>query len=234
MTRLGKILVILIAFVSLAFAGFSIVVFYAGPNWQEQAGQIEGYKFTYTPGENPTWSAVKARGDVNIATDKNLAKVIDAVLAEKLKDVNAEVADFSGRIPALTAELAANSAANTADEPALAAYIQAEQARLVALNAALAKLEAEVLAQTAAAQQIENIASSRREDVFCLGGQLAEIRADKYRLGVILRDLAEDLEHVNGNVERAGERQRKLKADLDAEGYNPPAVPQPVGQPAVQ
>ena len=91
MTRLGKILVILIAFVSLAFAGFAIVVYYAGPNWQEMAGQIEGYKFTYTPGENPTWSAVKARGDVNIATDKNLAKVIDAVLAEKLKDVNAEV-----------------------------------------------------------------------------------------------------------------------------------------------
>jgi hypothetical protein len=234
MTRLGKILVILIAFVSLAFAGFSIVVYYAGPNWQEMAGQIEGYTFTYTPGENPTWSAVKARGAVNIATDKNLAKVIDAVLADRLKDVNAEVADYTGRIPPLTAELAATSAANTADEPALLAYIKAEQDRLMALNTDLAKLEAAVLAQTSAAQQIENIASSRREDVFCLGGQLAEIRADKYRLGVILRDLAEELEHVNGNVERATERQNKLHADLDAAGYNPPAVPQPVGSPVVQ
>ena len=229
MTRLGKILVIL-----MAFAGFSIVVYYAGPNWQEMAGQIEGYKFTYTPGEAPTWSAVKDRGAVNIATDKNLAKVIDAVLADRLKDVNAEVAGYTSQIPPLTAELAANSAANTADEPALAAYIKAERARLEALNAELATLEAAVLAQTAAAQQIENIASSRREDVFCLDGQLAEIRADKYRLGVILRDLSEDLEHVNGNVERATERQNKLKADLDAVGYNPAAVPPPVGQPAVQ
>ncbi len=232
MTRFGKILVVLIAFASLAFAGFAIAVYYAGPNWQEIAGKIEGYKFTYNPGETPTWSGVKARGDVNIATDKSLAKVIDAVLADKLKDVNAELADFQGRIPPLTDELAKTTAANAADIPALEAYVVAEQARLVALNADLAKLEAAVLAQTAAAQQIENIATARREDAFCLGGQLAEIRADKYRLGVVLRDLAEDLEHVNGNVERASERQHKLKADLESDGYNPQVVPQPAEQPA--
>ena len=63
MTRFGKILVILIAFVSLAFAGLAIVVSYAGPNWQEIAGQIEGYKFSLSTGENPTWTAVRARGD---------------------------------------------------------------------------------------------------------------------------------------------------------------------------
>ena len=231
MTRFGKILVILIAFVSLAFAGFAMVVFYAGPNWAEMAGQIEGYKFTLSTGENPTWSAVKARGDVNVASDKNLAKVIDAVLTDKLKDIDAEVADYSGRLPPLTAELAATSAANALDIPALEAYIVAERARLVALNAQVATLEASVLAQTDKAQKIENIASARRDDKFRLDGQLAEIRADQYRLKAILRDLAEELEQVNGNLERAGERQDNLKRDVESNDYNPVAVP-PAGKSA--
>lgn len=223
MTRIGKILVVLIAFVSLAFAGFSIVVSYAGPNWPEIAGQIEGYKFTLSTGENPTWSAVKARGDVSVASDKNLAKVIDAVLTDKLKDIDAEVADYSGRIPPLTAELAATSAANAVDIPALEAYIVAERARLVALNTQVAGLEAQVLAQTDKAQKIENIAGARRDDKFRLDGQLAEIRADQYRLGAILRDLAEELEQVNGNLERAGERQSNLQKDLYSPEAEPPA-----------
>ena len=226
MTRFGKILVILIAFASLAFAGFAIVVFYAGPNWQEMAGQIEGYKFSLSTGENPTWSAVKARGDVNVSSDKNLAKVIDAVLADQLKDLNAEVTDYTGRIPPLTEELAKTSAANAADLPALATYITAERARWVALNTKVAGLEAQVLAQTDASQKLENIASARREDVIRLKGQLDEINADKYRLGAILRDLAEDLEQVNGNIERAVERQKKLQIDLDLDPYNP-GVAQP-------
>lgn len=219
MTRFGKILVILIAFVSLAYAGFAIVIFYAGPNWQEMAGQIEGYKFALSTGEKPTWSAVRARGDEPVATDKNLAKVIDAVLADKLKRVNEEVADFEGRIPTLTAELATTEAANLADEPAVAAYIVAERARIAALDARVAGLEAEVLAKTDEAQKLENIASDRREDVFRLAGQLAEIRADKFRLEAIRRQLAEELEQINGSIERAEERQRNLQAD----GYSPPA-----------
>lgn len=226
MTRFGKILVILIAFVSLAFAGLSIVVFYAGPNWQEMAGQIEGYKFSLSTGENPTWSAVHARGDVNIATDKNLAKVIDAVLTDKLKRANDELADYSGRIPPLTAELESTKAANTADVPALAAYIAAKQALLTALDEKVATLQAQVLAQTSAAQKLENIASSRREDVFRLSGQLAEIRADMFRLKQIRHQLAEELEQVNGNVERAGERQRMLQEDL----YSPGEVVQPAAE----
>lgn len=223
MTRFGKILVILIAFVSLAFAGLAIVVSYAGPNWQEIAGQIEGYKFSLSTGENPTWTAVRARGDEQVATDKNLAKVIDAVLTDKLKRTSDEAADYTGRIPPLTAELESTKAANAVDVPALAAYIKAKQARLVALDAKVSELQAQVLAQTSSAQKLENIASSRREDVFRLSGQLAEIRADMFRLQEIRRQLAEELEQVNGNVERAGERQRKLQEDL----YNPGEVVQP-------
>ena len=216
MTRFGKILVILITFASLAFAGLAIVVFYAGPNWQELAGQIEGYKFTLSTGENPTWSAVRARGDEQVATDKNLSKVIDAVLADKLKRINEETADFQSRIPPLTEELEKSKVANLADIPALEEYIKAERARLDSLNAEVAKLESQVLAETGTSQRIENIASDRREDVFRLTGQLDEIRADKFRLEAIRRQLAEELEQVLGNIERAEERQQKLGED-----YNP-------------
>ena len=211
MTRLGKILVVLIAFVSLAFAGFAIVIFYAGPNWQEMAGQIEGYKFTLSAGENPTWTAVRARGDEQVATDKNLAKVIDAVLADKLKRKKDETADYQGRIPPLTAELETSKAANESDVPALDAYIAAERERLLAINTAIAKLQAEVLEKTDAAQKLENIASDRREDVFRLAGELTEVRADEFRLAAVKRQLSEELEQVNGNIERAEERQVQLK-----------------------
>lgn len=210
MTRFGKILVILISFVSLAFAGFAIVVYYAGPNWQELAGQIEGYKFSQSTGENPTWSAVRAQGDQTVSTDKNLAKVIDAVLADKLNILNQETADYTGRIPPLTEELEKTKASNIADIPALSAYIIAERARVAALGEDLAKLEAEVLTKTDVAQKLENIASFRREDVFRLTGQLAEIRADKFRLQAIQRQLTEELEQVNGNIERAEERRNQL------------------------
>jgi len=224
MTRIGKILVILITFASLAFAGFAILVVNAGPNWKEMAGQIEGYKFTLSTGENPTWSAVRARGDSQVASDKNLAKVIDAVLADKLKGIQEEAADYQGRIPPLKDELEKSKVANEADLPALAAYILAERARLDALNAEVAKLESQVLAETGTAQKLENIASDRRDDVFKLTGQLTELRTDKFRLEAIKRQLAEELEQVLGNIERAEERQKQISnSEEKPADYNPPA-----------
>ncbi|RLS41321.1 MAG: hypothetical protein DWH81_06170 [Planctomycetota bacterium] len=214
MTRIGKILVVLIAVVSLAFAGFAMLIFYAGPNYREMAGQIEGYKFTLSSGENPTWSAVRARGDSQVASDKSLAKVIDAVLADKLKAIQDESTDYKNRIPSLTEELEKTKAANEADLPALTEYIAAQRTRLEALNAQVAQLQSQVLAETANAQKLENIASARRDDVFKLNGQLTEVRTDKFRLEAIKRQLAEELEQVIGNIERAEERQKKLEQDV--------------------
>lgn len=214
MTRVGKILVVLISIASLAFAGFAILIFYAGPNYEEMAGLIDGYKFTLSTGENPTWSAVRARGDSQVASDKSLAKVIDAVLADKLKAIQDESADFKSRIPPLTEELERTKAANEADIPALTEYIAAQRVRLEALNTQLGQLESQVLAETANAQKLENIASARRDDVFKLGGQLTEVKADKFRLEAIKRQLAEELEQVIGNIERAEARQKKLEQDV--------------------
>lgn len=210
MTRFGKILVILITFASLSFAGFAIVTTYGGPNWQEIASQIDGYKFSYTGGENPTWTAVRARGDEQVASDRNLAKVIDAVLADKISKLNAEKADYQAKTPPLTEALAKSQAGNQADIPALQDYIVQERARIAALNTLIAGMEAKVLAQTDASQKLENIASARREDVFRLNGELSEIRGDKTRLEAIARHLAEELEQVNGNIERAEQRRDTL------------------------
>lgn len=210
MTRFGKILVILITFASLAFAGFAIAATYGGPNWEELASQIKGYKFTHTGGENPTWTAVRARGEEQVASDRNLAKVIDAVLADKIAKLNAEKTDYQNRIPPLTEALAKTKAANEADVPAIQAYIVQERARVNALNTALAALESKVQAETSASQKLENIASARREDVFRLTGELSEIRADKTRLEAIKRNLAEELEQLNGNIERAEQRRESL------------------------
>ena len=221
MTRLGKILVVFIAFVSLAFAGFAILVFNAGPNWQEVSGRIKDYKFSLAAGEIPTWSAVLAVGDVPIASDVNLAKVIDAVLADKLKRTEDKVADCESKIPPLTAELAKTTTANKADIPALEAYVVAERARLAAFQVELASLQSQVLAQTGVAQKLENVASARRDDVFRLSGQLEQIRADQVRLIALRRQLAEDLEQVIGNIERAEERQARIRMDLATLGEQP-------------
>lgn len=210
MTRIGKILVILITFASLAFAGFAIVATYGGPNWQEMASQIDGYKFRYTGGENPVWTAVRARGEEQVASDRNLPKVIDAVLADKISKLNAEKTSYQNRIPPVAEALATTQANNQADLPAIRDYIVQERARIEALNAVRADLEKKVLAQTAAAQKLGNIASARREDVFRLTGELAEIRADQVRVGAVRRHLAEELEQVNGNIERAVQRQDSL------------------------
>lgn len=210
MTSFGKTLVIFLTFASLAFAGFAIAATYGGPNWQEMASQIEGYKFTYTGGENPTWTAVRARGDEQVASDRNLAKVIDAVLADKISKLNAEKTDYQGKIPPLKEAFAKAQAEHEADLPAIQNYIVKERARVAALNTLLAGLEAKVLAQTSESQKLENIASARREDVFRLTGELAEIRGDKTRLEALRRSLAEELEQINGNIERAEQRRDSL------------------------
>lgn len=210
MTRFGKILVILITFASLAFGGFAIVATYGGPNWEEMASRIQGYKFTYTGGEKPTWTAVRARGDEQVKSDINLAVVIDAVLADKIKRLSDEKQAYLDKIPPLTAALEKSRADNQADVPAIQAYIVQERARVAALNAAMSALEKKVLAQTDAAQKLENIASARREDVFRLTGELAEVRADQARLEAVKRQLAEELQQVNGNIERAEQRRASL------------------------
>ena len=191
-----------------------MLIFYAGPNYPEMASQIDGYKFTLSSGENPTWSAVRARGDSQVASDKSLAKVIDAVLADKLKTIQDESTDFKNRIPPLTEELEKTKAANEADIPALTEYIAAQRTRMAALNTQLGQLQSQVLAETANAQKLENIASARRDDVFKLSGQLTEVKADKFRLEAIKRKLAEELEQVIGNIERAEARQKKLEQDI--------------------
>lgn len=213
MTRFGKILVVLITFASLAFAGFAIAVTYGGPNWPQMASQIEGYKFTYVGGEKPTWTAVRARGDEQVASDLNLGKVIDAVLADKIKRLTDEKNGYVEKTPPLIEALEKSKASNAADEPALKAYIIKERARVEAMYTALQALEAQVLKKTDDAQKLENIASARREDVFRIQGELAEVRADKSRLEVIRRNLSEELEQINGNIERAEQRRESLHSE---------------------
>lgn len=211
MTRFGKILVVLIAVASLAFAGFAIVVFYGGPNWPQIASEMTDYKFTFTPGEKPTWSVVRARGDEKVASDPNLAKCIDAALADRVTKLQAEVTDYQGRKPALVADLTALQETTKVDIPALDEYIKGERTRLVALSDSWNKLNKTSLTLAAQAQTAENQAADRRDEVFQLTGQVAEVRADAFRLEALKRQLAEELEQVNGNLERAEERQRQLE-----------------------
>lgn len=216
MTRFGKILVVLIAVASLAFAGFAIVVFQGGPNWPQIASDMTDYKFTYVPGEKPVWTVVLARGDEQIASDPNLAKCIDLALADRSKRLETEIKDFQDRKSPLEVELASLQGGIKVDVPALDSYILGERKRLADLNTQWDTLNKQSLTLTGQAQDAENLTADRRSEVFQLTVQLSEVRADAFRLEALKRQISEELEQVNGNLERAEERRRQLE-------YNPPA-----------
>jgi len=67
-----------------------------------------------------------------------------------------------------------------------------------------------VIAATNDAQKLENQIVNRREDVFRLQEQVAELRIDLFRLEAIRDELVHSLNQVQGNMELATERQKRL------------------------
>ena len=214
MTKIGKIIVVLIAFGSLAFMGFAFSVWSGGPNWQAEAEKLTDYVFEYTAGENPSWTGKEKSSGETIKTSPNLASVVIAAQTHKLQKLQNEISEVQGAIPPIQQRLEEAKKLNAADlesmkkrQDQLAAEYEQLNNQIVA-----ASNEARNLAQQA--HQLRTEAEHRREDVFRLQQEIAQIRTESYALEQKRVQLVDQLHRVENYVLNLERRHQQLTATV--------------------
>lgn len=211
-TSIGKLLAIFVAVASVSFLGVVIATVFGGPSWQDVMAQKEfrGYRIEKSSGPDAQWSATRARDEGNVGTSKVLPDVLTKVMDDVIQARNQRVQDLQARIPNLEQKIARIKDAIEKDDAALQAYIDQEMARLAEVRKNEQEQAALVIAATNDAQKLENQIVNRREDVFRLQEQVSELKIDLFRLEGIRDGLVHSLNQVQGNLELATERQKRL------------------------
>jgi len=211
-TSIAKLLAIFVAVASVSFVGIVIATVFGGPGWQDVMAQKEfrGYRIEKSSGPDAQWSAVRAQDEGNVATSKVLPDVLSKVMDDVIQSRQQRVQDLQARIPNLEQKIARIKDAIEKDDAALQKYIDQEMARLADVRKDEQEQAALVIAATNDAQKLENQIVNRREDVFRLQEQVAELRIDLFRLEAIRDELVHSLNQVQGNMELATERQKRL------------------------
>lgn len=221
MTKFSKILTIFVTMSSLAFVGFAIAAYFAGPDWSEAmaADYFKKYEITKSEGAEPTWNAIRASDDGQVASSKVLPEVLTKVMDEVQQQRQQEIQDLQTREPLLTSRIEALDKQQAVDEAALQQYVEQMRTRLAQLTQQESDLTSKVTAMAVEARKVERQIVSRREDVFRLNQQVEELKADMFRLNEI-RDQLRDLDfQLQEHLARASERNKSLTKD-----YNPSPV----------
>ncbi len=216
MTKIGKILAVFIAAASLAFAGFAIATVFGGPNWVQMtdASYLKYYTFTRGGAPDYLWTATRVADNSQVASSKRLPEVLTRVLDEVAQKNQQELQELNDREPVLQARVEALDKAKAADQIGLESFEARQRERLATARAQEADLAKRILDATATAQKLEETTKARREDVLRLQQQIAELRADQYRLQSIQRQLKSLLIQFQGDKARAVDRERSLEAQL--------------------
>lgn len=220
--RLSKVLVVFVATASVAFMGFALALNNSGPNWQAEAETLDDYTFTYTPGENPTWTAKYRNDTQQIGPSPNLGSVVVKAYADAKRRNDEAAAAITPQIQPLLDRTKAITAFVAQDTAAM--RLRHEQ-----LMAAVADLDGQVkstgLQGDRFAEQAITIRTEtdrRRESVFRLTRELDQIENDHYfQLGQ-KRRLLDRLHQLEGLRLRLQQRHQQL---LDS-GAKPQAAPE--------
>ena len=230
MTKFGKVLAIVTLFFSLAFLGFTWVNYSGGMNWERIARDpelIEEYSFTYTGGEAPTWNTSK-RGGESLPAVTSLPAAVIAARKDLIAQQETKIAAVDQQIPQLTA-------ATTQKKALIASDLTAIDERQAQLMADLKILNAEIDRLTASADEVardtvevQSTTSLRREDVYRLRQQLAELQTDTYQIAAQrgkLEDLLTRMKGVNDKLQRR--KDQLIEAGAKPEYDTDPEPPAP-------
>lgn len=210
---LSRILAIVVTALSIAFLGFAGVVTLGGPNWQATARSMTEYKFTRDPGPSGQWTATSPDGE-----SVGSSKVLPSVIVSALEDKNRRLQERLGELTSLEPQLAENEQRLTqqmeADKQALEASLARERERLSQLQQQAAQLSNQIVQQSAAGTAVEQEVSARRGDVFRLQNQLEILRADEARIEQIHRQMADLIEQIDADLNKARLREQQLRSRL--------------------
>jgi len=212
MTAVSKIFVVVLACFSIAFAGFASVSHssVAGPNWESHLSEFPDFVFEYTEGEPPTWSAKVRATDETVKSSKVLADVLLACQQKQIQDQKEILDGVQKQIPPLETRLTEIKAANQADTDSMKGKETLLVAELDQLYQDINEARDVGIKKSEEAHATRVQAEYRREDVFRLTNQLAEIRTDYFHQEQRQNRLRDLLYRTQGNIERLEHRQGLL------------------------
>lgn len=223
MTRFSKVLVVFVTAASLSYFAFVGALILGGPNWAEQANQLQnlpefGKHVTFKPPETPKgpWVATHIKTGTQIASDPLLPDVLKKAQDRILKDIRDETNDLKEKMTAETAALALAKTTIQADHAGIKVRAADYAVRLKKLSDEIA-LETEKLTMrggelTAVQKQFEE----RRFEVFRLQAQLELLRDDLYAAERQRSALQDELLQLTESQQRLEARQQQLKRQLGA------------------
>ncbi len=222
MTKLGKVLVVFVTVMSLAFAAFIGVTAVGGPNWPAMADELSDYTFKKTGGEVPVWEVTYRVTGEGLGSSKSLPEaILDAqrhqkrIHAEKLQRLDASIEGLQQTI-----EFETNAA--EIDKAGIEARFNALREQLDQVETEIANLTVEGTEQAQLAERIRNEVEARRTDVARLASELAQVRVDHFQVQEQITQLEQRLIRLNGQIDRADRRKSQLESEAGTENaYNP-------------
>lgn len=216
LTRISKVLAVFLAVGSLAFVGFAIATTFGEPDPAVLLRDpvFEGYSVALQPGGAGVWEARRAADGSTVASSKNVYDVMVKVLDDANKRNNDIVTARKATQEALEGKLATLQSAIAQDEQALVDFETKQRDLLEKVREEEKRTISQVITATAEAQKLENAVAKRREDVFRLRQEMSELDVDLYRLQEIERDLENVKVQVQGDLQRATDRNQQLKDRL--------------------
>ena len=215
MQKLSRVLVVLIAILSIAFMGFSGVVSFTGPNWKAEMANLEGYTFTTIPGEKPTYQVVRLSDSQNVGSPVGVrAEALAIAIKDKAEQAQVELDVLKNgqpnKIEILNVRAQSIRDKQYTDADALRRYDEDLDVRLEGIRAELATVKDEQNRLLAEVDKVERRTKSRREDVYRLDFQhrlvLAQIEESKQNIAA----LEEQIILLEDELDKALRRENQL------------------------
>lgn len=215
LTRISKILAVFITVGSLAFVGFSIATTFGEPDPVLHLSDpvFDGYAVVKQVG-GTQWEARRASDNGNVASSKIIYEVMVKVLSEVDQQNKQKITALQARQNQMQLRADEMTIFNKADEAAMKSYEELTRKLLAEIRAKEANVESQVANATAESQKREQSVARRREDVFRLKQQVEELKTDLYRYQEIEKQLINLQIQVEGDLQRAQDRNLQLHERL--------------------
>lgn len=194
--------------------GFAMVNHFAGPNWRQKAGELQGYNFVPPTGPDGTWNVTsRSLSGEEVVKAKTLPAAYIAALKHQAQKQQAAKTANDQQIATYKTRLAEAQELIKVDIAAIQKRIVALNEEILRQNADNKNLADQILGKTAEAQELNEQIALRREETERMRSQLEELRAQNSLMNEKKRRLNDLLTRSKGQLERARRRYELLKAD---------------------
>ncbi|MBI5758743.1 MAG: hypothetical protein HZA46_09510 [Planctomycetales bacterium] len=223
MTKISKILTVLVFFACLSFMGFAMVTVLGGPNWQNKSEALAAeHSFSYEyRGKESGWDVKDHRKGTpeQVASGKSLAEAVVKSQRKLIENQKSELDAISKETDSVAQIHTRQQAAITADQAAFKQRVDVLEQQLKAVRVEAVEESKKAVTKSDEAKAIRQVAALRRDELIQLQNQLVVLRtqkssalADQKRL----EDLLNQAQAVLADMERRKELLESDGAKADA------------------